>query len=61
MITGTKSPARSLVASLNALQNCGMLIPADASAGPGFAPLPAGNWSLQTFATFYSQDTPPIN
>src|SRR5699024_4837875 len=51
MMTGTRSPARSLVASLNALQNCGMLVPAEARAGPGLEP-PAGNCSLQTFATF---------
>ena len=51
MMTGTISPARSRVASLNCAQNCGMLTLADAKAGPGRAP-PAGNWSLTTFAIF---------
>ena len=51
MITGTMSPARSRVASLNAAQNCGMFTLADAKAGPGRA-APAANCSLTTFAIF---------
>ena len=59
MITGTTSPARSFVASLNAVQNCGMLIPAEASAGPGLAP-PAGTEVYKLLQLSYSQDIPPI-